>query len=86
MTNFGTDFFTFQAKKTFTHLQKAFTKIPILHHFDLECYICIGTNTLGYAISRILNEITLDHLDQLFPNHVTHKNLEPIFSKSKISQ
>ncbi len=37
--SFGTDFLTPEAKKTFIHLQKTFTKAPILRHFDLECHI-----------------------------------------------
>ena len=86
MTNFGTNFSTLEAKKVFTHLQKAFIKVPIFHYFDLKCHICIETNALGYAISRVLNQMTLNHLDQLFSNHITHKNLKPIFFKSEISQ
>ena len=30
--------------------------------------------------------MTLDNLDQLFSNHMTHKNLNPIISQSKIGQ
>ncbi len=30
--------------------------------------------------------MTLDHLDQLFSNHVTHENLNPIALNSEISQ
>ena len=51
----GADFLTFKAKKTFIHLQKAFTKAPILSYFDLECHIRIKTDALEYAISRVLN-------------------------------
>ena len=37
--NFGTDFLTLKAKKTFIHLWKAFTEALILGHFDPECHI-----------------------------------------------
>ncbi len=37
--NSGTDFLTPGAKDTFIHLRKAFTKAPILRHFDPECHI-----------------------------------------------
>lgn len=76
-------FFTFEAKKTFIHLQKSFTKAPILRHFDLECYIRIKTDVSGYTISGVLSQMTLN---QLFSNHVFHKNLDLITSKSEIGQ
>ena len=79
-TNSGTDFFTLEAKKVFTYLQKAFTKALVLHHFDLECHICIETNTSKYVVNRVLSLITLDQ--PLF-NHVIYKNHSD-FSKSKI--
>ena len=47
MTNFETEFLIPKTKKAFTHLQKAFTKVPILYDFDLECYIYIKTNAFG---------------------------------------
>ncbi len=37
--NSGTDFLTPGVKEAFIYLRKAFTKAPILRHFDLECYI-----------------------------------------------
>ncbi len=37
--SFGADFLTSEAKKAFIHLQKDFTKAPILRHFDLEYHI-----------------------------------------------
>ena len=37
--NSRTDFLILRAKKAFTHLQKAFTKAPILKYFDPEHYI-----------------------------------------------
>ncbi len=82
--NSGTDFLTPGAKEAFIHLRKAFTKAPILRHFDPECHIQIETDALGYVIGRVLSQITSDHLDQLFSDHVTYENLNPISSKSKI--
>ncbi len=82
----GTDFLTFRAKKTFIYLQKAFTEVPIPRHFDLKYYIRIQTNALGYAIGKVLSQLASDLLDQLSSNYVTHKNLDPISSKSEISQ
>ncbi len=84
--NSGTDFLIPKAKKAFIHLRKAFTKTPILRYFDPECHIWIETNASRYAISRVLGQITSDHSDQLSFNHVTHENLNPIFSKSEIHQ
>ena len=68
--SFGTDFLAFKAKKAFMHLQKAFTKAPILRHFDSEYHIHIKIDTSGYAIGRILSQMTLD---QHFSGHMTYK-------------
>ncbi len=75
----GTDFLTPKAKKAFIHLRNAFTKAPIFRHFDLEYHIRIKTDALGYAIGRVLSQMTLD---QHFFDHVTHK--DPNSSKSEI--
>ncbi len=79
-------FLTLGAKEAFTHLRKAFTKALILRNFDPERHIRIETDASGYAIDEVLSQMTSDHLDQLSSNHVTHKNLNPISSKSDISQ
>ena len=87
--NLKTDFLTFGAKKTFIYLCKAFTEALILRHFDLKRHIWIETDVLGYVIGRVLNQMTLDYLDyldQFFSNYITYKNLDLIFSQSKISQ
>ncbi len=78
------DFLTPEAKKTFIHLQKAFTEALNFKHFDLKYHIQIETDALGYAIGGVLNQMTSGHLDQFSSNHVTHKNLNPISSKSEI--
>ncbi len=82
--SFGTDFLTLGAKKAFIYLQKAFIGALFLRHFDLEHHIWIETDALGYTIGRVLSQMILNHLDQLFSNYVTHKNLNLIFSKFKI--
>ncbi len=84
--NSETDFLTPGAKKAFIHLWKTFTKTPILRHFDPKRHIRIETDTSRYAIGRVLSQMISDHLDQLFSNHLTHKNLNPISSKSEIGQ
>ncbi len=65
---------------------KDFSKALILRHFEPKCHIRIETNASGYVIGGVLNQMTLDHLDQLFSNPVTYINLNPIFSKSEIGQ
>ena len=56
-------FLTSKAKKAFNCLRQAFTKAPILQHFDPEYHIRIETNTSGYAIGGVLSQLT--------PNQVT---------------
>ena len=56
------DFYTLGAKLTFTKLRQAFFKTPILHHFDREHYIQIETDALGYAIGKVLSQLTSDDL------------------------
>ena len=93
--NSKTDFLTLGTKTAFIHLQKTFIEAPILKHFDLEHYIRIETDILGYAINGVLSQMILDDLDhsnhldpleQLFSDYVIHKNLDPISSQSKICQ
>lgn len=55
---FATDFLIPGARKAFIELQKAFIRTLIFRHFNLKCYICIGTNTSRYIIGTILSQIT----------------------------
>ena len=55
-------FLTSNAKKTFNRLKQAFTKAPILQHFDPECHIRIETDASGYAIGRVLSQLTLNQV------------------------
>ena len=34
----GSRFFTIGARQVFTKLRQAFIEVPILHHFELDCY------------------------------------------------
>ncbi len=81
--NSRTDFLTFETKKAFIYLWKAFTKAPILRHFYLEYHIRIKIDTLKYAISGVLSQMTSD---QYSSGHMTHKNLNSDFPKSEIDQ
>ena len=60
----GAGYLTLEARLAFTQLRKAFTKAPILQHFDSECHIRIETDASGYAISGVLSQLTLDSLGQ----------------------
>ena len=55
-------FLTYDTKKAFNHLRQAFTKAPILQHFDPECHIRIETDASGYAIGRVLNQLTSNYV------------------------
>ena len=48
-------FLTSDATEVFNQLRQAFTKAPILQHFDLECHIRIEANASDYAIGGILS-------------------------------
>lgn len=54
----GAGFFIPKTSLAFTQLRKAFTKAPILYHFDLERYIQIEIDVSGYAINRLLSQMT----------------------------
>ena len=49
-------FLTPKARVAFNCLQLAFTKAPILRHFNPECYIWIETDAYGYTLSDLLSE------------------------------
>ena len=54
----GSNFLTPEAKLAFTKFRQAFLKTPILHHFDPERHIRIETDASGYAIGRVLSQLT----------------------------
>ena len=63
----GWDFFIFRAKLKFIKLKQAFVKSSILHHFNPERHIRIETDVLGYAICRVLSQLTLEDSGQWYP-------------------
>ena len=56
-TEAGLSFFTSEAWSAFNRLRLAFTKAPILRHFDPECHIRIETDASGYAIGGVLSQL-----------------------------
>ena len=66
-SNGATGYLTPDAKRAFTQLRQAFNKAPILQHFDPECHIRIETDASGYAIGRVLSQLTSDNLGQWQP-------------------
>ena len=59
-TETGPSFLTLGARKAFNCLQLAFTKAPILWHFDPEWHIWIETDILGYAINSVLSQLAFE--------------------------
>ena len=51
-------FLTSNTRQAFTQLRQAFTKAPILQHFDFEHYIRIKTDASSYTIGGVLSQIT----------------------------
>ena len=56
-TETGPSFLTPEARSAFNRLRLAFTKAPILQHFDPECHIRIETDASGYAIGGVLSQL-----------------------------
>ena len=53
-------FFTFEANLTFTKLRKMLTIALIIYHFDPKRHVQIKTDASGYAIGRILSQLTTE--------------------------
>lgn len=66
LTNIGTTgkpiFLIPGSMEAFNQLRQAFTKTPILLHFDFKCHIQIEIDTSGYAIGKVLSELTSNQL------------------------
>ena len=60
----SSNFLTLGTKLAFTKLSQALFKTPILYHFDPKHHILIEINVSGYAIGRVLSQLTLDDLGQ----------------------
>ena len=58
------DFFTSRTRQIFIKLRQAFIRALILYHYNLECYILIEINVLGYLMGKILSQLILDNLSQ----------------------
>ena len=68
-------YLTPNAKKAFNQLRQAFTKAPILQHFDPEQYIWVKTDVFGHAIGRLLSQLT-NNLGQWYPvAYFLHKRI-----------
>ena len=74
ITKDGPKFLILNARTAFNCLRLAFTEAPILQHFDPECHIKIETDTLGYAISGMLSQLT------------SKTNLDGVVTKADLSQ
>ena len=53
-------YLTPDAKKVFNQLRQAFTKAPILQHFNPDWYIWVETDASGHAIGGVLSQLTND--------------------------
>lgn len=62
-----------EAKNSFIHLQKFFTKASILHHFKLKHYIHNKTDVFGFCIGMAFSQLTLD---QSSSGQIIHKHLD----------
>ena len=60
----GLDFFTPGTRLAFTELRQVLVKAPIFHHFYSERHIRIKTDASGYAIGRVLSQLTSDDSSQ----------------------
>ena len=82
----GADFLIPKASLAFSQLKKAFTKAPILHHFDPKRHIRIDTDAPGYAIGKVLSQLTTQRnlVDEV--NHQTNNLNQLINPLSEIGQ
>ena len=55
-------FLTLDAREAFNQLRQAFTKAPIVRHFNPECYIQIKIIVSGYAIGGVLSQLIFDQV------------------------
>ena len=69
ITKVELSFLTPNARMAFNQLWLAFIKALILSYFNLKYHIWIETNALGYAICRVLSQLTFE----ISPNKVVIK-------------
>lgn len=60
----------------FNQFQYAFIKASILYHFDPERHVCIETDTSGFTISGLLNQLLLiiDNMKYKCVHNKPHSN------------
>ena len=80
--NGATIYLTPDARRAFTQLRQAFTKAPILQHFDPEYHIQIETDASGYAISDVLSQLT--DLGQWHPVAYYSQKMIPVETQYEI--
>ena len=54
------NYLTPDAKRAFDQLRQAFTKVPILQHFDPEQYIRVEIDVSGHIIGKLLSQLSND--------------------------
>ena len=62
------------AREAFNQLNQAFTKAPILRHFDPECHIQIESDASGYGIGGVLSQLTSDWVTLDSKSNLTKKS------------
>lgn len=60
----GVGFLTIKVRLMFTKLRQAIIKALILYYFHSECHIWVKIDVFGYAINRILSQLTFNNLGQ----------------------
>ena len=66
-SNGATGYLSPNAQRAFTQLRQAFTKAPILQHFDPKCHIRIETDASGYTIGGVISQLTSNNLGRWHP-------------------
>lgn len=64
--NSRSSFFILRAQQAFITLWQTFIKVLIFYHFDLDVLFVL-TDVFGYAISRIISQLTLDNSSYCYP-------------------
>ena len=58
----GLIFLTPGTREAFNQLRQAFTKAPILRHFDPKCHVRNETDISSYTIGGVLSQLTSDQV------------------------
>ncbi len=65
------------ARRAFIELRQAFVETLILNHFNPKHHIQIETDTSGYAIGKILSQLTSDNLSRWHPVAFFSRKMTP---------